>query len=74
MIPEPQLDSITATVMSLVDRYGHPDDIPLGSLVEEGIDPTTAEQCELLLVESEYPSDSKAAADKWIGQIEELAG
>jgi hypothetical protein len=74
MIPAPQLLSLTETVMSLVERYGHPDDIPLGSLVLEGVDPFIAEQCEILLVESEYSGDSEAAVAKWLQQIEELVG
>jgi hypothetical protein len=73
MIDRNQIQMVEKAVTKLVKEFGHPDEIPMGALAKEGIDPSTAEQCEALLTSEDFPEDSMRAVAKWMRLIGEFS-
>lgn len=69
LIPRSEIPLIAASIQALVEKHGHPDEIPIGSLAECGIDPAAAEKCEALLTSEDFPEDVGRAVAKWLRLI-----
>lgn len=69
MIPRNEISLVVDVVQALVLKYGHPDEIPMGSLAQKGVNAVTAEKCEALLTSEDFPSDPGAATAKWLRLI-----
>lgn len=73
LIPREEIPLIAEAIRSLVEKHGHPDEIPIGSLAECGIDAEVAEKCEALLTSEMFPEDCGAAVAKWLRLIGEFS-
>ena len=65
LIPRRDMVVIMAAIEVLVERYGHPDDVPLGSLEQTGVPHDTALKCEALLLNEQLPAETASAVAKW---------
>ena len=72
-IPRVEIPLIADAIRVLVNRHGHPDEIPIGSLAECGIDPAAAEMCEVMLTNEDFPSEPHLAVAKWLRMIGEFS-
>lgn len=66
LIPKSELPLIAAAIGELVQKYGHPDEIPVTALAECGIDPDAAEKCFALLTSEVMPDNPAMATAKWL--------
>lgn len=73
LIPRADLAAVLPAIKMLVERYGHPDEIPLGALAAEGVPSATAEKCEALLSSEQFPPDAAPAVAKWLRLIGDFA-
>jgi hypothetical protein len=64
---------ILPAVKKLVERHGHPDEIPMGALAAEGVPPVTAEKCEALLTSEQFSAEAGQAVAKWLRLIGEFS-
>jgi hypothetical protein len=65
LIPRRDMAVIMAAIEVLVERYGHPDHVPLGSLEQTGVPHDTALKCEALLIDEQLPAECASAVAKW---------
>lgn len=68
-IPSAEIPLIADAIRVLVNKHGHPDEIPIGALAECGIDAEAAEMCEVLLTEENFPAEPHLAVSKWLRMI-----
>ena len=70
LIPAADHEAIIRAITVLVHRHGHPDEIPLGALADDGVPPGTAEKCEALLsTDDQIISDPAKAIARWLRLI-----
>lgn len=72
IIPKAELPVITAAITDLVNRFGHPDEIPLGEMEKLGVSRDSADLCMTLLTDELYPDNAAPAAAKWMRKIAEI--
>ena len=73
LIPRADMALILPAVKKLVERHGHPDEIPMGALAAEGVPAATAEKCEALLTSEQFPAEAAPAVAKWLRMIGEFS-
>lgn len=73
LIPRADHELIVPAIKRLVEKHGHPDEIPMGALAAEGVPPATAEKCEALLTSEQFPADVGPAVAKWLRLIGEFS-
>lgn len=66
-----ELPTLTEAIRRLVAKHGHPDEIPISALVEEGVEQEVSDICFEILTGRDFPADPGAATAKWMRLIGE---
>jgi hypothetical protein len=70
-IPRSELEPILRAIGELVAQHGHPEKIPLKSLLACGISREAGEKCQELILNEDLPADPAAATDQLLRRIGE---
>ena len=73
-IPEDQLPHLIEVFGNLVREYGHPAEVPIEALLEQGIEPAIARAATVLARTKGMSSDPGAALATWRLLLESRSG